>query len=129
MEVFPADPGQGGHRHLAAGLHRRQAGVDVAGVVREDLLESWQAKIPLGTPNHFAINIQPDEVEAFKAGEISALREFNAEKWATQYEFPAIARGEVVKSEFPHGKPSGMTGFVMNTRSAPMRRRLVAASG
>ena len=57
--------------------------------------------------------------EAFKAGEISAVREFNAETWATQYDFPAIARGEVVKSTFPHKKPSGMTGFVMNTRRAP----------
>ncbi len=57
--------------------------------------------------------------EAFKAGDISALREFNAEKWATQYDFPAIERGEVVKSEIPHGIPSGMTGFVMNTRKAP----------
>ena len=57
--------------------------------------------------------------EGFKAGEISAVREFNAEKWKTQYDFPAIANGDVVKSEIPHGKPSGMTGFVMNTRRAP----------
>jgi peptide/nickel transport system substrate-binding protein len=57
--------------------------------------------------------------EAFKAGEISAVREFNAETWATQYDFPAITRGDVVKSEIPHAKPSGMTGFVMNTRRPP----------
>ncbi|MFD2739300.1 extracellular solute-binding protein [Sulfitobacter aestuarii] len=57
--------------------------------------------------------------EAFKAGQISAVREFNAETWETQYDFPAIARGEVVKSVFPHHQPSGMTGFVMNTRRAP----------
>ncbi|MGB3245518.1 MAG: extracellular solute-binding protein [Sulfitobacter sp.] len=57
--------------------------------------------------------------EAFKAGEISAVREFNAETWASQYNFPAIDRGDVVKSTFPHQKPSGMTGFVMNTRRPP----------
>ena len=57
--------------------------------------------------------------EAFKAGEISAVREFNAETWATQYDFPAIQRGEVLKSIFAHSKPSGMTGFVMNTRRPP----------
>lgn len=57
--------------------------------------------------------------EAFKAGELTALREFNAEKWATQYNFPSILRGDVVKSEIPHSKPSGMTGFVMNSRRAP----------
>ena len=33
--------------------------------------------------------------------------------------FPAVQRGDVVKTEIPHGKPSGMTGFVMNTRKAP----------
>ena len=57
--------------------------------------------------------------EAFKAGEISALREFNAETWATQYDFPAIERGDIIKTEIPHQKPSGMTGFVMNARRAP----------
>lgn len=57
--------------------------------------------------------------EAFKAGDISALREFNAEKWAGQYDFPAVQRGEVIKSEIPHSKPSGMTGLVMNSRTQP----------
>lgn len=57
--------------------------------------------------------------EGFKAGEISALREFNAQDWARRYAFPAVARGDVVLTEIPHQKPSGMTGFVMNTRQAP----------
>ena len=57
--------------------------------------------------------------EGFKAGEISAVREFNAETWASQYDFPAIERGDIVKSVIPHQKPSGMTGLVMNTRRAP----------
>lgn len=58
--------------------------------------------------------------EAFKAGEISFLREFNAEKWATNYDFPRAQSGDVIKSEFLHQKPSGMTGLVMNTRRAPL---------
>lgn len=57
--------------------------------------------------------------EAFKAGEISYQREFNAEAWASRYDFPAAQSGEIVKSEIPHQKPSGITGFVMNTRRAP----------
>ncbi|MBR9842416.1 MAG: ABC transporter substrate-binding protein [Rhodobacteraceae bacterium] len=57
--------------------------------------------------------------EAFKAGAIDYFREFNAEAWANHYNFPAIASGEIVKSEIPHGKPSGITGLVMNTRRAP----------
>ena len=54
--------------------------------------------------------------EAFKAGEISAVREFNAQTWQTQYDFPAASEGKIIKSEIVHQKPSGMTGFVMNTR-------------
>ncbi len=57
--------------------------------------------------------------EAFKAGELTLKRESNAEKWARQYDFPAVARGDVMKSEIPHLRPSGMTGLVMNARHAP----------
>ena len=54
--------------------------------------------------------------EAFKGGLLTSNREFNVEKWDTQYEFPAIENGDVVKSILPHERPSGITGFVMNTR-------------
>ncbi|MDF0599551.1 extracellular solute-binding protein [Psychromarinibacter sp. C21-152] len=59
------------------------------------------------------------QFEAFKAGVLNSNREFNAAKWDEQYNFPAIQSGEVVKSIIPHGRPSGITGFVMNTRRAP----------
>ncbi|WP_413825129.1 extracellular solute-binding protein [Tateyamaria sp.] len=59
------------------------------------------------------------EFEAFKAGDVSAIREFNAEKWANGYDFPRATSGEIVQSEIAHKKPSGITGFVMNTRRAP----------
>ena len=58
--------------------------------------------------------------EAFKAKAISYIREFNAERWENQYDFPAVQSGEIVLSEIPHRKPSGMTGFVMNTRNPPL---------
>ena len=57
--------------------------------------------------------------EAFKAGEVTTHREFNAGKWATQFDFPAVARGDVVLEEVAHQRPSGITGLVMNTRRAP----------
>jgi len=58
--------------------------------------------------------------EAFKAKAVSYMREFNAERWENQYDFPAVQSGEIVLSEIPHRKPSGMTGFVMNTRNPPL---------
>ena len=83
----------------------------------------WGADIPFrrGTMNTDEIRLEffGDETalfEAFKAGEVTVLREYNAEKWATQYDFPAITRGDVIKSELRHGRPTGMTGLVMNTR-------------
>ncbi len=86
----------------------------------------WGADIPFrkGTMNldEMRIEFYGDATvlfEAFKAGELSAIREFNADKWETQYGFPAVQRGDVIKTEIPHGKPSGMTGYVMNTRKAP----------
>ena len=47
------------------------------------------------------------------------MREFNAEAWATSFSFPRVKSGAVVKTEIKHQKPSGITGFVMNTRRAP----------
>jgi peptide/nickel transport system substrate-binding protein len=55
-------------------------------------------------------------IEAFKAGELTSHREFNVQTWDDQYSFPAIERGDVVKSIIEHQRPSGMTGFAMNTR-------------
>ncbi len=54
--------------------------------------------------------------EAFKAGEFSTFREWNASKWDTAYNFPAVASGDIRKSVIPHGRPSGIRGFVFNTR-------------
>ena len=86
----------------------------------------WGENIPLrrGTQNLDTIRIEffGDATvlfEAFKAGELTAVREFNAETWTSNYTFPAIQDGRVIKTEIPHSKPSGMTGFVMNTRKPP----------
>lgn len=54
--------------------------------------------------------------EAFKAGQLSAYREANVAKWLSSYDFPAVQSGDVIKAEIPHGRPSGIEGFVFNTR-------------
>jgi putative ABC transport system permease protein len=36
------------------------------GVVRKDLLDTWQASLPANTPNHFLINIRTDQTDAFR---------------------------------------------------------------
>ena len=54
--------------------------------------------------------------EQFKAGEISTWREGNAARWDDSYDFGRIDSGAAVKSEIPHQRPSGINGFVFNTR-------------
>jgi len=83
----------------------------------------WGEDIPFrrGTGNLDEIRMEffGDETaafEAFKVGDTNANREFNVAKWEAQYNFPRIDSGEVVQEVLPHSRPSGMTGFVMNTR-------------
>ena len=54
--------------------------------------------------------------EAFKTGIVTTNREFNVARWDAQYDFPKMENGDYTKSVLPHSRPSGMTGFVMNTR-------------
>ncbi|MCK8462301.1 extracellular solute-binding protein [Aliiroseovarius sp. S1339] len=54
--------------------------------------------------------------EAFKAGEATTHRETNLQKWAGQFDFPAVQSGDIVLSDIPHQRPTGIMGYVMNTR-------------
>jgi peptide/nickel transport system substrate-binding protein len=86
----------------------------------------WGADLPFNRGQHNFERIRYDYYsdagalfEAFKAGEIGVYREGNPARWLDSYDFDRIASGEVVKSEIPHGRPSGMMGFAFNTRRAP----------
>lgn len=54
-------------------------------------------------------------VEALKAGAYDLRIENEAKKWLTAYTDLGEKQG-FAKKEFPHGLPSGMQGFVFNTR-------------
>lgn len=83
----------------------------------------WGKDLPFNRGQHNFDEIRVDYFgdagvvfEAFKAGELSSWRETNPAKWATNFNFPAVGSGDVVLDEIPHGRPSGIEGFVMNTR-------------
>lgn len=83
----------------------------------------WGKDLPFrnGTDNLDTIRLEffADDTalfEAFKSGIINTIRETNAEKWKTQYDFPAVRNGDIVLSEVGHQRPTGITGFVMNMR-------------
>jgi peptide/nickel transport system substrate-binding protein len=83
----------------------------------------WGADLPFNRGQHNLDEVRYEYFgdggvvfEAFKAGVITSYREANPAKWASSYDFPSIAAGDVVKSEIAHKRPSGIDGFVFNTR-------------
>jgi len=64
-------------------------------------------------------------MEAFKSGQIDYRQENISKNWATAYDFPAVQKGLVKKETFPHHLPTGMQGFVMNTRRPQFADRRV----
>lgn len=58
-------------------------------VVREDLLMSWQRKLPADTPNQFLINIQAEQVQP--------LRAFFRERGYAELELWPMVRGRLVE--------------------------------
>ena len=55
-------------------------------------------------------------LEALKAGQFDYWLEISAKNWANAYNTPAVAQGRLIKEELPNGNPTGMQGFVFNTR-------------
>lgn len=55
-------------------------------------------------------------LEAFKTGAYNFRREGSAETWMTDYQGPDIDAGLITLLELPHDRPSGLHGFVFNTR-------------
>jgi putative ABC transport system permease protein len=40
-------------------------------LIRGDLISAWQKSVPIDAPNRFVINLQPDQVEAFKTSVVA----------------------------------------------------------
>ncbi len=55
-------------------------------------------------------------LQALLAGEYDLREENIAKAWTDDYKHPAITRGDIIKAEIPHDLPTGMQGFVYNTR-------------
>jgi peptide/nickel transport system substrate-binding protein len=54
--------------------------------------------------------------EAFKKGIVDVYPDGSPTNWARAYDFPDVHNGEVVKDTFVPDLPTGMVGFVFNTR-------------
>jgi len=58
-------------------------------LVRADLMQSWQGKLPPDTPNRFVVNIQPDQVQAVHA--------FFTQQSLSQPDLQPMVRGRLIE--------------------------------
>lgn len=63
--------------------------------------------------------------ESLQGGAISLHSERDPIRWADGYSFPAFRDGALKRGEFDHQRPTGMDGFVFNTRRALFQDRAV----
>ncbi|MDO8839141.1 MAG: extracellular solute-binding protein [Parvibaculum sp.] len=54
--------------------------------------------------------------EAFKGGQIDLRIENSARNWATEYDIPAVRRGDIKRDSLPSLNPQGMQSFAFNLR-------------
>lgn len=62
---------------------------------------------------------------AVKTGEVSIFNDPDPARWAEGYDFPAALEGSLQRGEISHGRPTGMHGFVFNTRRPILADRRV----
>ena len=87
--------------------------------------------LPQDLPWHLPVNrglINFDEIKyeyyrnsealwsAVKTGEVSVFYDSDVARWAEGYDFPSAVEGRLKRDEVSHGRPTGMHGFVFNTR-------------
>jgi len=87
-------------------------------------VEDWWARdlpVSRGQANFDVLRVEffRDRQIAFQAltkGALNFREEFTSKTWATEYNFPAVEDGRVVKAEFPDNLPAGAQGWFINLR-------------
>lgn len=64
-------------------------------------------------------------LEAFKAGNFHFRQETSAKNWATAYTGRQFENGSIKKEAIEHHRPTGMQGFIFNTRKPVFQNPLV----
>lgn len=115
-----AAPGSGPYQVYSVDVNRR--------IVYKRNPKYWGRDLPINRGRHNFDSIRVEyfaddsaAFEAFKAGEYTFRSETNSKKWATGYDFPAVAAGHVKLEELPDGTPPSASGIVFNLARAPLR--------
>jgi microcin C transport system substrate-binding protein len=100
------------------------ANVQAGRSIRYERVKDWWGKdLPVNRGFYNFDTLQTDyyrdntvALEALKAGQFDYWLEISAKNWATAYNSPAVANGQLIKEEIANHNPTGMQGFIFNTR-------------
>jgi peptide/nickel transport system substrate-binding protein len=83
----------------------------------------WAKDLPSkrGFDNYDTVTVdyfrnETSQFEAFKKGLFDVYPENDPVKWESNFNFPAVLEGKVIKEAFTSGTPANMYGYVFNTR-------------
>jgi microcin C transport system substrate-binding protein len=110
---------------LASGPYRVEAVEPGRAITYRRVADYWGADLAVNRGRHNFETIRFDyyrdgtvAVEAFKAHAFDFWQENTAKVWATAYSGPQFESGLAIREEIPNELPTGMQGFVFNTRRA-----------
>jgi microcin C transport system substrate-binding protein len=117
---------------LGSGPYKVEAVDAGRSIVYRRVKDYWGAKVPARVGHNNFDSIRYDyyrdgtvALEAFKAGQFDFRSENSAKNWATAYNTPALSQGLIKKEAIPNQVPTGMQGYVFNTRRPIFQDRRV----
>lgn len=118
---------------LGSGAYRIASFKPGSEIIWERVEDYWAKDLPVnvGRKNfdrrrYVYIQDENAEWQAFIKGGLEDMRpENSSRRWHTEYNFPAIEAGDVVKAEFPTEHGEAMQAFVLNLRRPQFQDRRV----
>jgi len=108
---------------LGSGPYRVEAFEPGRSITYRRVKDYWAAELPVNVGRNNFDTIRYDyyrddtvALEAFKGGAYDFREEASSKNWATAYDVPAVRDGRIRKETIPNEVPTGMQGWVYNTR-------------
>ena len=118
---------------LGSGAYKIESFKPGSEIVWSRVKDYWAADLPVNVGrNNFDrrryVYIQDDNAawQAFTKGGFEDIQvENSSRRWSTEYDFPAVKAGDVIKREFKNESGEPMQGFVLNMRRPQFQDRRV----
>jgi microcin C transport system substrate-binding protein len=120
---------------LGSGPYRVESFEPGRSITYKRVPDYWAAALPVNIGRYNFDTIRYDyyrddtvALEAFKGGAYDLRQEPSSKNWARAYDVPAVRDGRIRKEQIPNEVPTGMQGFVYNTRRPIFRDPRVRAA-